>query len=567
MPRAKPRATGDGRPLLYATAGLVVLLSVVPMARLLVEAVLPGGGPSLQPLREVLSDPATWRATRHSLEVGVAGTLLATLIGGTAALLFTLTDIRAKGPLVFAFVLPLMIPPQIAALSWLQVFGPSSVMLKMLGLAPPLGSPNPLYSREGIVLLLGTHFAPLVFLSLRAGLRALPKELVEAARASGARAPATVARIVLPVMTPPLVAGVALTFVSCIGNFGIPALLGIPANYQVLTTLIFQRLATFGPDVLSQVAILSVLIGLIAGAGIAVQGWMLKRKDYRLAGGGGEGLPFELGRRRGWIEVAAWAYVLAVLVIPILAMVFTALVSGYGVPLTFDTATLDNFRFILFDHAASARAFRNSLSLSAAAAVILVPVCVVLAYFIVLRRDPLARALNFAAEMPYALPGVVLAVAAILIFIQPLPLTGGTIYNTVWIILFAYVARFLTLELRPIIAGYHQLDPSLEEAARMCGAGILRRLWAIVLPLVAPAATAGAMLVFMQALNELTVSALLWSSGAETLGVVVYNLESGGFTTKATAVAVLAVAATVAVMLALTLLAGRLPRGTLPWQK
>ena len=358
MPRANSRATGDGRGLLYATAGLVVLLSVVPMARLLVEAVLPGGGPSLQPLREVLSDPATWRATRHSLEVGVAGTLLATLIGAAAALLFTLTDIRAKGPLVFAFVLPLMIPPQIAALSWLQVFGPSSVMLKMLGLAPPLGSPNPLYSREGIVLLLGTHFAPLVFLSLRAGLRALPKDLVEAARASGARAPATVARIVLPVMTPPLVAGVALTFVSCIGNFGIPALLGIPANYQVLTTLIFQRLATFGPDVLSQVAILSVLIGLIAGAGIAVQGWMLKRKDYRLEGGGGEGLPFELGRRRGWIEAATWTYVLAVLVIPILAMLFTALVSGYGVPLTLETATLDNFRFILFDHDASARAFR-----------------------------------------------------------------------------------------------------------------------------------------------------------------------------------------------------------------
>jgi iron(III) transport system permease protein len=101
----------------------------------------------------------------------------------------------------------------------------------------------------------------------------------------------------------------------------------------------------------------------------------------------------------------------------------------------------------------------------------------------------------------------------------------------------------------------------------MCGAGILRRLGSVVLPLVAPAATAGALLVFMQALNELTVSALLWSSGAETLGVVVYNLESGGFTTKATAVAVLAVAATVAVMLALTLIAGRLPRGTLPWQK
>lgn len=567
MAQSDQPIAGDGRPLLYATAGLVALLSVLPMGRLLLEAVLPGGTPSAAPLIEVMSSPATWRATRHSLEVGIAGTLVATAIGAAAALLFTLTDIRAKGALIFCFVLPLMIPPQIAALSWLQVFGPSSVLLKMVGLAPPLGSANPLYSREGIVLLLGVHFAPLVFLALRAGLRALPRELVEAARASGARAPATVLQIVLPVMTPPLIAGVALTFVSCIGNFGIPALLGIPANYQVLTTLIFQRLATFGPDVLAQVAILSVLIGSIAAAGIALQGWMLKRRDYRLSGGGSSSLPFALGRRRGPVEILTWGYALAVLVIPLLAMIFTALVPGYGMPLNLDTATLDNFQFVLSEHDATRRAFRNSLGLSAAAAALLVPVCVVLAYFIVLRRDRLARTLNFVAEMPYALPGVVLAVAAILIFIQPLPLVGVSLYNTIWILLFAYLARFLTLELRPIVAGYHQLDPALEEAARMCGARIVRRLTAIVLPLVAPAAVAGALLVFMQALNELTVSALLWSSGAETLGVVVYNLESGGFTTKATAVAVLAVAATVAAMLALTLFAGRLPRGTLPWQK
>ena len=120
-------------------------------------------------------------------------------------------------------------------------------MLKTLGIAPPLGTPNPLYSPMGIIALLGIHYSPLIFLTLRAGLRNLPYELMEAAKASGARWKTVLRTVVLPLMTPPLVAGVALAFVSSIGNFGIPALLGIPARYSVLTTLIFRRLAGFGP--------------------------------------------------------------------------------------------------------------------------------------------------------------------------------------------------------------------------------------------------------------------------------------------------------------------------------
>ena len=95
--------------------------------------------------------------------------------------------------------------------------------------------------------MLGVQYAPLVFLTLRAGLRTLPHELLEAALAGGAKPLRVIRTIVLPLMTPPLLAGVALSFVSCLGNFGIPALLGIPGNYLVLPTLIYQRLAAFGP--------------------------------------------------------------------------------------------------------------------------------------------------------------------------------------------------------------------------------------------------------------------------------------------------------------------------------
>ena len=154
-------------------------------------------------------------------------------------------------------------------------------------------------------------------------------------------------------------------------------------------------------------------------------------------------------------------------------------------------------------------------------------IAVPLAYFLVWRRSRLLRVVNLVTEMPYALPGVVLAIAAILLFLKPMPLLGVSLYNTVWIILFCYLARFLVLGLRPVVSGYHQLDRTLEEAAQIAGARLLRRLRTIILPLVAPAAAAGALLIFLTAFNELTVSALLWSSGSETLGVVVLLVPAG----------------------------------------
>ena len=168
-------------------------------------------------------------------------------------------------------------------------------------------------------------------------------------------------------------------------------------------------------------------------------------------------------------------------------------------------------------------------------------IAVPLAYFLVWRRSRLLRVVNVVTEMPYAVPGVVLAIAAILLFLKPLPVLGISLYNTIWIILFCYLARFLVLGLRPVVSGYHQLDRTLEEAAQIAGARLVRRLRTIILPLVAPAAAAGALLIFLTAFNELTVSALLWSTGSETLGVVFFSFQQGGDSVFAVSVAVFAV--------------------------
>jgi iron(III) transport system permease protein len=552
--------------VLAALALLVFCISVLPMARLVFEALAPGGVPSIEVLRRALDNPRVWTATVNTLHVAFAGTALAVLVGGAMALLVGLSDIRAKAGLVFLFMVPLMIPPQVNALAWLQLFGPASVLLNMIGIAPPPGSKNPLYSREGIILLLGIQHAPLVFLALRAGLRSMPRELVEAARACGAGRFKVLRDVVVPLTLPPLIAGTALAFVSAVGNFGIPALLGIPARYMTLPTLIYQRLANFGPRVIAETAALSLLVGAIAFAGVLVQSWLLRRRDYRTIGAPAAPLAFSLGRWRVWVEALCWGVIAVVLLAPLLALFVTALVPAYGIRLTLDTETVHAFQQVLFQPGATARAFRNSLLLAGAAAILLTLAAVPLAYFIVWRRSRLLRLMNLAAELPYALPGVVLAIACILIFLKPIPLVGWSLYGTVWIIFVAYLARFLTLALRPAIGGLAQIDRALEEAAQMCGAGFGRRLFTVVFPLVAPLAAAGGILVYLTAVNELTVSALLWSAGAETLGVIVFALDEGGDTVRAAAVSVLSVAMILAVMGGASLFGRRLPSGVLPWR-
>ena len=557
------RSIAAERSLFWGLAALLSLIAIFPVARLLAEGVMPGGAPGLGALDRVLNDPATWVAFGHTLWVSLVAMAISGLIGGAMALVVALTDLPAKGVLVFGFTMLLMIPSQITTIAWIELLGPSSPLLKLVGLAPAPGTRHPLYSATGITVLLGLEHAPLVFLGLRTALRSLPGDLIEAARAAGARPPRVVRTIVVPLMGPSLIAGMALAFVSNIGNFGTPALLGIPARFPMLTTLIYQRLSGFGTNVLPEVAALSLLLGVLAVGGVLFESWLAGRRDVRIDGAAVP-IRIPLGPWRMPLAVLVWTFLAATLLVPFAALLSTALVAAYGQPLGIATATLENFRFILFEHPAARRAVVNSLGLAATAAVLLALAAVPAAYFAVWRGRRLMRALVLATELSYALPGVVLAIAAILIFIRPI--FGFSLYNTLGIILVAYLARFFTLAQRPVAAAFRQLDIRLEEAAQMTGAGFVRRVLTVALPLVAPAAAAGGLLVFLTAFNELTVSALLWSAGHETLGVVVFGLEQGGDNTVAAAIASLTVAATVGLMALASFLTRNLATPVLPWQ-
>ncbi len=541
----------------------VLLLSALPLARLAVAgiAALARGG-----AYELVTDPALWQSAWYTVETAMIGTAISVAIGCLFAFLLGLTDMPGKGILSFLFVLPMMIPPQVTALAWVQMTGPSSPLLKALHLAPRLGSPQPLYSIGGIALLYGVQHAPLVYLALRAGLMALPRDSVEAARLSGAGGLRVFRDIILPLSLPGIIAGAAIAFVSSVGNFGIPAILGIPASIFTLSTLIFTKFSAFGPRTFGDVAVLSSIIAVISIAGLSLQNRALRGRDYRIIGLSGASAAFSLGRWRLVAQPLLWGLVFIMLVAPFCALVAGALVPAYGVPLSLKTASLHAFEEILFHQAVTRAAFANSLFLAGTTAVGLLALTVLAAYVLTKRRDLSTRLLAGLIEIPYALPGIIIAVCFILLFAAPLPLLNVTLYGTIWIILLAYFSAYFAVSLKPVMSAFLQLDPALEEAARLSGAGFLRRMADITVPLIAPAAGASVILVLLIACNELTVSALLWSAGTQTLGVVIYNLDDGGSSDLASAMSVLVIAMVVVLMLVLELIAHRLPKGVVPWR-
>jgi iron(III) transport system permease protein len=544
-------------------------LMVLPLAQLMVAGLMADGAPSLAPFRDALDSRSVPRALWNSLESAAISAALSLVAGTAVALLIGLTDLRGKAVLTFLVLIPMMIPPHVTAIAWTQAMGPSSPLLGTLGLAPPPGSPHPLYGRGGVILLLAVQHMPLVFLVLLAALRTLPREMAEAARVSGASPIRLLVRVILPLLRPNLLAAYALAFVSALGNFGIPALLGIPGRYTTLPVLIWLRLSSFGPSMLADVAVLSALMALLAITVVIIQMTLTARARATLIGPPQPPLHLRLGRARPVAEGAMAALVLVTLGLPVTALFGTALVVTYGLPLTSETLTLANFEEVLLRQSVTARAFLNSTLAAGAAAAVLALLGAILARFVAGPRGPSRRAglgISTLAETTYAIPGIVISIAFILTFLRPLPLLGVSIYNTLWIIILAYLCAFFAVALKPAVAASLQLDPALDEAAQVAGAGWGRRMRRIFLPLLAPAAASGAILVFLTAYNEITVSALLWSSGNETIGIVIYNLEHGGYTTTAAAMAAVTVIATIGLMGLLDLLGRRLPPGVVPWR-
>jgi len=519
-------------------AGLLVVLlftNVLPLYRLLERAL------SSTALAYLWENPQARRALAHSLRISVSSALLATLIGG--ALLFMLERLTLPGRRALRLLLfvPLVVPPQILAIAWIGWAGPVGTLTRFvregLGLEH---APWLLYSEGGIVLLLTIFAIPIAYLTIGAGLTRVPRHLEEAARLDGASLAVVALHILTPLLRPYVLAALMLAFLAAIGNFGIPALLGIPARFITLPTLIYQRITSFAAGGFSQAAALALLMAVPAVLVLWTQ-LRLNRRAATLDSQLDAPHRYHLQRRFAWPLAALVWLVIGLLMTagPFISMLLLSLTRAYGLPPTLANLDLRHYQFVLTGLESFPRALTHSLLLAGGAATLAALMALALGYLL-LRLGERGTLLQLLIDLPYALPGIVFALALILTWL-PSPIPGVRLYGTVWLLGFAYVGHYLAFALQPIGAAWRQLDPALEEAARIDGAGTLQALRLVLLPVMLPTVVVAALLVFLNAFSEISISALLAGSRAETLGWLVFGLEQAGDTNRAAALSVVLV--------------------------
>ena len=550
-------AAALSRLLLGAPLGLMLLGAVIyPSLVLVWTAFARDGQLTLANVAGALLDGDIWRVLWNSLEVSVVSTLIGGFLGSVLAFLVARTDLPGRRFFRVGLVVPYLIPPFIGALAWLALAGPVG-LVNQLWMALS-GGEEPLfriYGAPGVILVLTLTHYPLAYFTVLAVLERIDPALEEAARNSGAT-PARMARdITLPMIGPAIAAGGVLVFLRCMENFGIPAVLGFPAKFYVLPTKIYAMVLDFDrPHHLGLAASLSLVLLGGAGVAMALQYALVKGGTHALTRSVGRPPLVPLGRWRRAVGIAVGTFLALTSLAPLGAILLTALTRAYGMPVSAENLTLRNFTILFLGMPNIWRALRNSLFLAGAAATVVTSLAVLVGYLQVRTRFWGKTLLELMIILPFAVPGTVVALAMILAFARPV--WGIALYNTIWILLVAYIARFLTLAVKPVTAGFTQVHVSLEEAARISGATLPRSLWDVTVPLIRPAMLAGWFLAAVPALSELTLSILLWSVGNETIGVMIFNMHEEGKVLLSSALAVVLVAVTLATNLLIRRLTG-----------
>jgi iron(III) transport system permease protein len=528
--------------LAFGVLTILAILVIYPLFSLVFRAFISEGKLSLQNFHKVFITKDIYVALNHSIFVSVISTIFATIIGATLAWIVSRTDIPFRKQIKTALVMPFLIPPFISAIAWLQLIGPAGYINSIYMAIKQTWNPLfVIYGKWAIIMVMSLSGYPFVYLTTLAGLEKMNPSLEEAGQISGAGIFTVMKDITIPIMAPTIGAGAILVFVSRIANFGIPAVMGMPANYYVLTTKIYRLIdqSFIVKDAQAIATAMSIFLILIAASGLVLVKVYLRGKEYTVISGKNvQPKLVKLGKWRYFLFAIVLSMIIITVVLPILAIFLTALTKAWGLLPFISNWTLDNFRYVLFDLDMSKRAVRNSFFLAVMASLITTFIGAIIAYMVVKVKVRGSQILDFVSSIPYSIPGTVFALGMIIAWNKSF-FGKFNIYNTIWIILISYIARYLAYSVRTVSSSLMQIDNSLEEAARVSGSNRIQSFKDVIMPLVKPSLFASWFLIFMPAFRELTISVLLWSTGNETIGVAVYNLQEGGDVTSSSALAII----------------------------
>jgi iron(III) transport system permease protein len=476
----------------------------------------------------VLSNPNVGEALFNTLVACGGGTLIAVAIGLMFSWIVVRTNTPFKRFIAAASILPLFAPPLVAGVAWTILGSPKTGLINTMFKWMHLDLHVDFYSLPGLVFVFGIYYAPYVYMFTASALRNMDPSLEEAAEISGASAFATLFSVTFPLIMPAIISGMLLSFIVMLGIYGIPAVLGAPTNINVLTTYIF-KLTNWSPPLYNTAAAVAIILMVVTGALVFLQQRVVSGRSYvTVAGKAYRPRNLDLGPWR-WLTFGfGITYLIVVAVLPTLALIVAAFRKFMFIR---DAASLFDMKqyslmhfHSIFDNPLTLNSIYNAVEVGVITALAGGALAFAIGYTIHRTHVPGRRSIDLLSTLPVAIPGLVIGVAYLWAWIG---IPGG-LYGTLWILALAFIARFMPDTVKALSTSFLQIHRELEEAAWVCGTGMLRTIRTIVLPLASPGVIAAMTLLFVLAIRELGSSLFLYTSNTMVMSVLLLDYYEGG---------------------------------------
>ena len=510
--------------VIFAIVDFMLVFQVLPMVYLIVKAFFPDGSFTFHVFERLYTYSMNLGALKNTLIAATATMILGTLLAFPLAWLVGRTNLYAKKFFRSLFVLTYMVPPYVGAMAWLRLLNPNvGTLNQFFRLIFNLGdTPGPLniYTLGGLIWVLTTFYYPYAFITISRAMEKMDPSLEEASRISGASPLGTVFRITIPMMTPSLIAGALLVFVAAMSCYGIPSIIGAPGKVHTVTTRIIEYNG-LGAQGISDATGLAVFLMALAIIILYLSDFVVARKQYiTVSGKSTRPNIVDLGRWRWPLTILVSLFAIIVVLIPFATILTTSFKIDVGKSL-FDA---ENFTFsqwkTIFSRTETMNCLKNSLIFGVITATIGIVVACTMSYLLQRTRIRGRKIPDFLITLGSGTPSVVIALGLIMTMKGTF---GVDIYNTAYIIIIAYLIKYLMMGMRTVVSAMSQIHVSLEECSQISGASWTRTMFKITGPLIFPSIAAGWFLIFIPSFYELSMTTLLYSNTTKTIGFQLYE--------------------------------------------
>ncbi len=518
---------------------IIALLVIPPVVTVVLSSFTEGisvwhGTRTLDNYRTVLGEARNFDLISNSILFAAGSAVVAVTFATVVAFLVERTNVPFRSLVYLTAIVSLGVPVVVQVMGWLLILGPEAGLVNsLLRDHVSSGVQVNVYSMYAMIFVQATIAFPAMLLLIAPAFRLADPGLEQAAAVSGAARLRVLWSITLPLVRPSLLAALLLGFIVGLESFEVPALIGTPADIGTIATAIYTRVNdTVAPD-FGAAGAFSTLLMLFTLVGL----WGYQRvtaRAHRFASVTGKGYRPDKLDLRGLRWPCALITLLVPLTVlaPILILFWASFLRFYMTPTIgrISETTLSNYRLVLSDPSFT-NAVKNTAILGVGSAICVMVLSVVAAWTLIRRRPPLSRSIDQLGSQPLVIPGIVLSLAMLQVFISaPIPL-----YNTIWLILLAFIIHYLPYGLRYGHAGLISIHNELEEAADVSGAGRLRVFRTIVMPLLVPTLIAGGLFVFMASVRQLSVVIFLSGPNLNVVSSWIWYIWNNGAITNAAA--------------------------------